>query len=32
MEAPDYFVDEQVTGPFRRFRHAISTSRRTHDS
>jgi ligand-binding SRPBCC domain-containing protein len=21
MEAPDYFVDEQVKGPFRRFRH-----------
>jgi ligand-binding SRPBCC domain-containing protein len=21
MEAPDYFVDEQVRGPFRRFRH-----------
>ena len=21
MEAPDYFVNEQVKGPFRRFRH-----------
>ena len=21
MEPPDYFVDEQVKGPFRRFRH-----------
>ena len=21
MEAPDYFVDEQVNGPFKRFRH-----------
>jgi ligand-binding SRPBCC domain-containing protein len=21
MEAPDYFVDEQISGPFRRFRH-----------
>lgn len=21
MEAPDYFIDEQVKGPFRRFRH-----------
>ena len=21
MESPDYFVDEQVKGPFRRFRH-----------
>ncbi|MHA7145349.1 SRPBCC family protein [Arthrobacter sp. TmT3-37] len=22
MESPDYFVDEQIKGPFRRFRHA----------
>lgn len=21
MDAPDYFVDEQVKGPFRKFRH-----------
>jgi ligand-binding SRPBCC domain-containing protein len=21
MEAPEYFVDEQIKGPFRRFRH-----------
>lgn len=21
MEAPDYFVDEQIKGPFRQFRH-----------
>ena len=31
MEAPDYFVDVQVTGAFRRFRHAVNTSWRTHD-
>ena len=29
MEAPDYFVDEQVKGPFRHFRHVHEFS---HDS
>lgn len=27
MESPDYFVDEQVRGPFRRFRHVHEFSR-----
>lgn len=29
MEAPDYFVDEQVKGPFRRFRHVHEFSEGT---
>ncbi|MCX6499663.1 MAG: SRPBCC family protein [Arthrobacter sp.] len=29
MQSPDYFVDEQVRGPFRRFRHVHEFS---HDS
>ncbi|GAA3707776.1 hypothetical protein GCM10022377_22010 [Zhihengliuella alba] len=27
LEAPDYFVDEQVRGPFRRFRHVHEFAR-----
>lgn len=30
MEAPDYFVDEQVKGPFRRFRHVHEFSEDSH--
>ena len=30
MEAPDYFVDEQVRGPFRRFRHVHEFSEDSH--
>ena len=30
MEAPDYFVDEQVKGPFRRFRHVHEFSEDPH--
>lgn len=29
MESPDYFVDEQVKGPFRRFRHVHEFSQDT---
>lgn len=34
MDAPDSFVDEQVTGPFRRFRHVheFSEDAETHDT
>jgi ligand-binding SRPBCC domain-containing protein len=30
MEAPDYFVDEQVKGPYRRFRHVHEFSEDSH--
>ena len=30
MESPDYFVDEQVKGPFRRFRHVHEFSEDSH--